>query len=295
MVIPRVVAWRHRKPGRPAIGALLERVEDLGWLRNPDARVVVQVGPARPSPIAVETAGALIDWLREQNPPATVEVLDCGGFLENRDGVRRHDLRMERTLQVAGVAAARGLVVPALWFESFFLITVAGCGPSPATRVTGVLEAQAGPLLQVGNSDPLSILAYEAHRLAPSDLAVVCGHAGHGGPGSEAWWIVSPSDVAAEQALARACGIPPASLPLLRGLSQHELLTPEPEPPAELPRLRSLPAPAWQASACASWAVARAVGRSMALDVRGLRRNVRRIPGFVQRRAVPIVRRLRTT
>ncbi len=260
------------------------QADQLGWFSAPSRRIVIQVGQACRSTLALQTAHSLAAFLRDRISTCTIEVLDSAAAPEEWSGLARCDVRADDALCVTGVAATRGLLVPQLWFESFVLITVTAAHPDPAARLAAVLDAQADPLRHLKNQYPPHVLIYEAHRLAASDLVVVCGHARYSDPGSDAWWIVGRSDVGVEQTLATATGIDPTHLPTLRTLARHEAFSPVPRMAGSLPDLKGHLAPEWQMRWLAARSGADGLRRAVVHDVTMVRRNLGKVPHFVRRR-----------
>ena len=175
-------------------------------------------------------------------------------------------------------------MVPKFWFESFALITVAAAHPDPGARLAAGLDAQTDSLRRLGNRQPPQALIYEAHRLAPSDLVVVCGHARWNDPGSDGWWLVGRNDVGAEHTVASAAGIDATRLPALRALACHEVLPPPPQLTGSLPELHGYLAPEWQMRVLAARSGADNLRRAVAHDVVMVRRNLGKVPHFLRRR-----------
>lgn len=262
--------------GLGSLSALWPRVDTLGWLPDKQVPVLIQVGQAHRSPIVVETARSLAGFLADRLQ-GRVTVVDP------RDNVDAWQLPFSDSfgapsLQLAGIVASDPLTVPRFWFIPHFLVTVTGAGPKPASRISAVLDAQAEMLRYLGNNQ-FEALTYEAHRLAASDLAVVCGRADRA-----KWWVVGPDDVAVERVVARAAGIDPDKLPWLRVLASHELLDPMPDVLGSLPVLRGFAAWRWPATVYGHGSRVTAALRCVARDLRRARRNVRKVPGFLIRR-----------
>ncbi len=262
-----------------ALAGLWARLDDAIW---PDhgVPIVIQVGVAWRSALVLETARSLGEWLAAHRPGSRIEIVDASGTPAKWPGFEPAGWTVGATVPVSGLGATRSVTVPAAWFEPFFLATVTGAGPAADTRVSGPLEAQAEVLFALNPSLPRGALRAEAHRLGRSDLAVVCGRSG---TPLRDWWLASASDLAAEAALAAACGLDPARLPTLARVARHE--------PLPLFELTAGPAPGFRAAprwrtALASlgerWTGARA---TLANDVPAVRRNVKRIPGLVRRYA----------
>ena len=133
----------------------------------------------------------------------------------------------------------------------------------------------------LGNAQAPRDLVWEAHRLGASDLCVACGSAARTGV---AWWVASPSDVALDQAIAAAAGLDTTELPALAALARHEVLPSPPEVRGSLPPLSRYVGAAWRSRMHTAAADVRAFGASAIHDIRMLRRNLGKIPGFVRRR-----------
>jgi hypothetical protein len=275
-----VLTWRD-SAGGPA--GLWERLGELGWLPD-NPRFVLQVGQRDRSPLLIETVHSLMRFLRASRPQARVEVLDPDGPHADWAGLGVTAISDAESIIVTGIAAPE-LIIPRLWFESYVLITLASPVACARVRLRGVLDAQADPLRRLGNLPGAAVLAYEAHRLAPSDLAVACGTAALPAAGAgNHWWAVGPSDVAVDCVVGAAAGAPVERLPLVRALARHERL-PSPRHLGEaLPALDG-----YLAADSVVWANAvreRITGAAGAVvrDARTVRRNLDKIPGFVRRK-----------
>ncbi|HSQ00664.1 MAG TPA: WecB/TagA/CpsF family glycosyltransferase [Candidatus Dormibacteraeota bacterium] len=269
--------------GRAAsLEPLLAQSCAAGWLPLSDRVVVQMIGAGRTAEL-VGSARSLVCFLREQFPKVRVDVLDVGRGPDDWEALGARRIGPGRAIGVSGIAIPE-LRVPELWFQSYTLVTVVSPHPSPTARIASVLDAQADPLRDLGSSDSASALAYEAHRLAASDLVIACGWTRFGDPSSEPWWAVSPSDVLLEESVAHAAGIAPSRLPLLRAVARHERC------PALSPRSRVLPALSGYAAPPVRVAVTLARqhlttwSRGLVRDAHMVRRNVGKIPGFVRRR-----------
>ena len=259
-----VLAARQADAPRPAaLAQLWERVAARGWLATSEPRVIVRVADAHRSPLVVETARSLVERLAQAGLPT--ELVD--GRPAAFD-----------TVGVTGVALPE-LLVPAAWLDAFLLVTVTGAGPDPDHRLGAILAAQSEPLRWAGTQGPPTALALEAHRLGASDLVVVCGEAA-----GEAWWIVSPSDVAVEIALARVCGVDGRTLPLVRALATHESVPSVGAIEGALPRLDGLLGSALAARVRRPLWAARGAGAAAVRDAAMIRRNLGKLPGFVRRK-----------
>jgi len=254
------------------------------------SRIVIQIGQRWRSTLSLETALSLAQFLVQRAPHTRIEIFDPAAGGSEWEAFAVCDVVTEAPVCLADRATPAGLRVPVLWFESYFLVTVATVGPLRAGRFSGILDAQADPLRQLGNTQPPEVLSYEAHRLARSDLAIACGYVPRGEPAAEPWWAVSPSDVAVDQVVARAAGRAPETLPHMHWLANHEVLAPAPEMLGHLPRLPRYAPSVWQArtrlvrlKASTSW-------HMMVRDMRMVHRNLHRIPHFVRRRVAKILR-----
>lgn len=275
----RVLAHRQSEQTlAQALGDLCRKVETAGWLAGETPRVVVQVGQRWRSSLVVETAKSLAAWLAGKVPRAEIELRDAAAHANGQHA----EGDAGRPFVVAGITAD-DVRIPEWWFESRFVITVAGAGPARAGRLSGVLDAQAEPLQSLGNQLSPASLAYEAHRLFASDLAVACATLHRDGPTSEACWFVGPSDVAVEMALMRASGCEPSGMPYIQMLASHEIL-----PVLALegipPRIGGYLAPQWQARGNALRTRWDARRQAALRDARAFRRNLWRIPSAVRRR-----------
>ena len=126
--------------------------------------------------------------------------------------------------------------------------------------------------------------AYEAHRLLAADLDIACGTRRYGAPDSESWWAASNDDVSLERALATAAGVAPATLPALRYLARHELMTAPNEISASAVALEQYVAPAGTVRAVRTRTRLARLGRMIREDVGLAAANLHRIPQFIERR-----------
>lgn len=255
----------------------LDREGGLARIRG-SRHVVLQVAQANRTPLVLATARSLLARLTVEK--RHVVIVDAGASPTEWEGFVVRTLRSEKTLRVAALAVPHGLVVPQLWCEPFTLLTVTGVGPSPTSRVASILEAQAESLTQLGNDAVPRALIYEAHRLAPSDLAIVAGC----DAAKEPFWAASASDVALEQAVLHAAGVSPTSAPHFRELLRHEIPPPPPHVDGVLPSLGYLAAPEWQVRRATLRSSIRASSHVFVHDFRNLRGNLHKIPAFVRRR-----------
>jgi hypothetical protein len=259
-----VLGARQNEAAREtALARLWDRVAERGWLTTAEPRVVVRVADGHRSPLAVETARSLVERLAGMGVPA--------------DLVDGRPAALE-SVGVAGILLPE-LHVPAAWLDAFMFVTVTGAGPDPDHRLGAILAAQAEPLRWAGTDGPPTTVALEAHRLGASDLAVVCGDAE-----GDAWWLVSPSDLAVEIALARACGVDGGTLPLIRALAAHESVPAVGGIEGALPRLGGLVGSGLSARMRRPLWAARGASAAAVRDAAMIRRNLGKLPGFVRRK-----------
>lgn len=257
---------------------LTGRIDGLGWLDGVVERAVIHIGRSGRSPLAVETARAVAAALGDQAPALRIEVLDLAGQGNGRLGFPSMRLDRDDAVSVRGPRGV-SLHVPRLWFEPFFLVTVAAVHPDRRWRIGGVLQAQAEVLTSLNPGAPAGLLLAEAHRLGASDLAIACG--AHGTRGD--WWIVSPSDVLVEGAVARAAGLDPRELPGVRAIARHEVLASW-EAEHDAPDLRGVASGALAATILAARERSAAAGRRTVEDVGLVARNLRKVPQALRRR-----------
>lgn len=270
-----VTVMRRRQGSAPRSRVLAEIWDSVareGWLDDDTGRrIMIRVAHTWRTPLVLETARSLAAAVAQQLPHAEVRV--AAEDSDARDVIR-----------VAGIAA-NDVAIPMDWFEPFFLVTVAGVGPDPLVRVHGVLAAQTEPLRHLGYEGTLPALIYESHRLGGSDLAVACGTTVRADENAEAWWIVSRNDVAADLALAHACGLEPSRLPCIQAIAAHELLPGYREIGEGLPRLAGFGAAALPVRLRVGIAKVAASGRALGQDLRAIRNNLgKKIANFVRRR-----------
>lgn len=246
-----------------ALPQLWERVDARGWLATSEPRIVVRVAEAHRSPLVADTARSLAEHLR----PTGIEVQ----LVETRPPT-------PETIGVNGIVLPE-LTIPTEWLGAFSLITVTGVGPDRDHRLGAILDAQAEPLRWVGMQASPTTLALEAHRLGASDLVVACGEAG-----TEAWWLVGPSDVAMELAVAGCCGLEPDALPVVRALEAHELLPRRATIDGDPPRLHGLVGSALDAKLRRAIRAADGARAAAVRDSRMIRRNLGKVPNFIRRK-----------
>ena len=268
------------------------RVAAAGWVPDHAARVVIVVGQGHRGPLITATARSLARFLTVSRPGITVETVELEAGEESCSG-RRLEFGPEGAVRIRGVAMSRGVRIPSFWFESVFLVTICGVGPDPLFRLGAVLQAQSEILHLLGNRGRPAALAYEAHRLGGSDLAVACGSVDRRRPDSEAWWVLGPRDVDVERAVAAAAGVEAEDLPLLREIARHEELEPTPGTVSAVPAIQGYVAARWLSTPRRVWAELTSFVHAAADEARALEYGVKRIPHAVRRRVIPRLRRLR--
>lgn len=257
-------------PRATTLSDLVERAAARGWLEPGAGRVVIRLARAGRTALVGETGQAIAASLGQRFPRLAIEVDDAAGAPVTAGA--------DDAVEVQGMRGAR-LRVPRSWFEPFFLITVAGVHRHRRWRVGAVLAAQAEALAAVNPRMPAGVRLAEAHRLGRADLAVACGS--H--PSDGDWWAISPSDILVDAAVARAAGIDARRLPAIRAIARHELL----ESWEEMGSLPSLPHAAAGAMGAALRAAAERAtdgARRSVEDVLVITRNLRKVPGALQRR-----------
>lgn len=268
-----------------ALVALWDRLEREGWFQalSEPRRVVIQVGQANRSEALLHTVRSLATRIASVN--ARVEIVDPTASADCWTGWPVRHLETEDTVRVSAIAVPHGLVVPRLWFESFALVTVGTVSPSATSRVASIMEAQADPLIQLGNRSVPRAMVYEAHRLAASDLAVVCCSAEKPpGASDRTYWAASTSDTALEQVILRAAGIESTTAPHFRELLRHELAPPPPQVEGALPGLQHMVAPTWLVQRATMRSNIQSTSQMLSQDMRNLQGNLHKIPAFLRRR-----------
>ena len=274
-----VLAWR-RNDGEPQ--GLWEQAGELGWLPE-SPRFVLQIGQRGRSQLVVDSARSLARFLLAHHPNTRIEVLDPEGSHAEWSGLAVTRIGDGAPISVSGIAAPE-IAVPRLWFEAYTLVTMATPVPCQRTRLAGVLDAQAEPLRRLGNRHDSTVLAYEAHRLAASDLVVACGTVRRGDRSGGCWWAVGPTDVAVESAVGAAAGVSGQGLPLVRALARHERVREVQMRGESLPAIDGYLAPAWVVHANGLGAGFARTARGAIRDALMIRRNLGKVPGFVRRK-----------
>lgn len=255
------------------------RVAFLGWLDGAAPRTVLHIATRGRCAVAVETARALAATLVERSPSLRLEILDPAGHAGAWNGFSRLAVDPDDTVDVSAVRGV-ALKVPRLWFEPFFLITVAAVHPDRRWRIGGVLQAQAELLAYLNAGAPASVLLCEAHRLGAPDLAVAWGARGTG----EVWWTASPSDVLVEGSVAYAAGLDPRDLPSIRAIARHELLEAWDEAESGAADLHGVGRGALWSSLLETRELGAAAARRVCEDVNLITRNLRKVPHALRRR-----------
>ena len=260
------------------------RLAANGWMPTRVPSVTIQVTQAQRSPQVVETVRSLSSYLGEHLPEVPAYLIDAAGSGGQAPLGLPLPTALAAPLRVGGVAARRGLTVPAFWFEATYVITVAAAHPHPAVRLAAALAAQAEPLVALQKLYSLDVLMYEAHRLAASDLAIVCGSACWNEPASGQWWAAGTSDVGLDQVVAAAAGLRAADLPAFRALRQHECVSTRVGIDGELPRLLRYAGSSLRGRGGAVRSALSTRRGALVHDLGVIRSNLHKIPGFVRRR-----------
>ncbi len=276
------VHWRRGELRDDGNGGWWRELADAGALpRGP--RTVVHLPARLRTPVVVATMQSLVRFLRRDHARAVAVI--ARGF--GADACAGAELLPYSIVGASLVESPRlwpGTPIADVWFEPVSLITIAGAGPDPRYRIAGVLAANAELLSSAAGLD--LDLALEAHRLLAPDLAIACGSVG-----GDTWQAASTSDVGLDRALARAAGIDPSTLPIVRHLRSHEVLEPgERDAGDPIPRLAGLAAPAWRVRVSRAGARAAHTCDVATTDLRTSIANLRRIPQFVARRSPPWLR-----
>jgi len=276
-VEPTVLTWlqsgRHTAPD----SELFLRAHRLGWLDSAFEHVIVQA--VDDSPMVVDTVRALAAFFGAFG--SRVELVGEAAVTPASASPAIRDIAREERLSLVGLGNPARLVVPKLWFEDHYLVTVAGLACDGRSQFKGILDTQSAPLGRLGNPHPDVQLASEAHRLAPSDLCIICGYEGK--DRRPLWWAVSRSDVGLDGFVCSLAGMERAALPALREVARHELLPSDARtvgptlPECSTARLR----PNALRAALGRIRTAASAG---AMEWKAIRRNLHRIPHAVRRR-----------
>ena len=284
------VLWSTAGVGESAPERLWQDAADRGWLPADAAQVVIHVYDPDGVGLAPLTARSLIAHVTSRRAALSVDVIDAKATASDYPRARLLDLEREPRYTVDTACLRDGAPLPALWLRDFFFVTVAAVAPDAALGLRSILAAQ-GALLAAPDALDLDA-AFVAHRLMASSLSVACGHRSARIPASGSWWALGPEDVAVECAVAMSAGIHPASLPVLRHFARHEL--PHGFAAADVvdaPRLAAYQVPSWRVALARGAALAGHRLRQARTDAVLARRNLRRLPQFLQRR-LPALSRL---
>jgi len=265
--------------GQPAapISAIWSRVPQLAELGAISKHALIQTA---------DDVGAVSDTVRSiaavlSTAGGCVEVVGGPEAASSVGPLRVRDVSREEHLGLVGLGSPARLTVPTLWFERVCLVTVVGLAVDGTRRFRGILDAQSAPLRRLGNPHSREQLAYEAHRLAASDLCVVCAYRDR--DHQPLWWAISRSDVELDSFVCRLAGLNPAALPTLRELIRHEVLPEAGQVVGpELPRCAT--ARIRPGAALDALGRMRAVARASVAEWTVIRKNVHRIPHAVRRR-----------
>jgi len=283
-----VLIWHAQRSYKEEGSDLCNELVRRGWW-SVSQRVVLQLDLGSRRDLILSTARSLVDYLRLHQPSTIVSVV-APGPLSLSEKARFGEVTWlgadaQDGLVLASPCLPDGVKVPFLWLQSFSLITVSSPRPGRCERVFGPLLAQSVLLMRDG-ADRLYAceLVSEAHRLAASDLSIICGYRVPKEPDSGMIWMISPNDVALELALEEAAGLKPGSLPVLKYLARHYLVSlRRPEIEGEVPDWGELAAPAWivvlfrPAYAVARWLA------DVQRDLLLIRQNLWRVPRFLRR------------
>jgi len=257
---------------------LSSAVERLAGVEPRAGRVVIQACRVAASPVTAETAGRLAGRLGERYPGLEIEVaVDAPGALV--PGAPRGP-EAAPPVRLASPVDPDGVVVPSFWLERLQLLTVAPACLDSLCRITAILGAQASVLERLNPSMPRLALVFEAHRLAASDIGIVCGTAGD--PATP-WWLVGRDDVALEAAVAEAAGLVPWTLPQLRalGVTGPEGITDEMD--GVMPALAGLAGARWKSTAYGVGTTLHAASRHARRDVRHAALKLRNVRDLIAR------------
>lgn len=276
------VHWTQDAPGtRHPADAWWQTLVQAECLRTDVRRVVVHVARSARGEIVVETARALITFLRRAGV-VTVDVIDPGGRVADWPNVGWIDLAATERLRVDAACVRGGAMVPTLWLDDFYFVTVTGIAPDPRYGLSGILAAQAA-LLPESGIDDLGVI-FEAHRLLAADLNIACGTRIAGSPASETWWAASRDDVRLECAIAAAAGASPMTLPHLHYLSRHEVMPTSSGLMERHIALENHVASVEAVRAARTRAAITRVARMIREDIGLAAANLHRIPQFIERR-----------
>lgn len=255
-----------------------EQIVQQGWLRLRNNRVIVQ---AEDQIEAVDTTVRSLAGFLRTRCDATARRVVWPTAAVHLDPAEVAEIAKEDAVRVVSIGRPPVVAVPGYWFDDTFLITVTGLACDAARPFRGALDVQAQALRWLGNPHPRPVLASEAHRLAPSDLAIVCAYDGQ--DHRPLWWAASPNGASLDMFVTRVAGRMPFDLPTLRELARHQILPAEAavigEIPPRCPAARIRPNPLVE-----GFARIRAELRVAVNEWRIIRGNLHRISHAVRRR-----------
>jgi hypothetical protein len=278
------VVWLTAPDGdRSRAGSLWEQAAAREWIPRTRGRVVIHVQGARQDALVRDTARSLVAFLAKSSAPPRIDIIEPRGDAADWPGVGVLDPTSGPRYRTDVACLRDGALIPELWFDAFFLVTIAAAAPDRSLGLRVILAAQADMLEAPGALDLDVIVA--AHRLMSSSLCISCGSITFGTPESGSWWAASPNDLALERAVASAAGVGPDALPIFRHLARHEVDDGAPEMRCDdAPTLHGYREPGWRVALRRSASNFVYGARRVGQDVRLSAQNLRRLPAFVQRR-----------
>ncbi|MBI3769548.1 MAG: hypothetical protein HY271_13815 [Deltaproteobacteria bacterium] len=249
---------------------------------------------ARQDALVRDTARSLVAFLAKSSTPPRIDIIDPHGDAADWPGAGVLDPTSGPRYRTDVACLRDGALIPELWFDAFFLVTIAAAAPDRSLGLRVILAAQADMLEAPGALDLDAIVA--AHRLMSSSLCISCGSITFSTPESGSWWAASPNDLTLERAVAAAAGVGSDPLPIFRHLARHEADGGTMEMTrGEAPTLRGYLEPRWRVGLRRSASNFAHGARRVGQDVRLSAQNLRRLPSFVQRRLPDVVRAWRVT
>ena len=292
-LMPQVLVLRENlKCPRAELHHFWAKIEQHGWLDCETQCIVVQIGPSSACELVQKTAASLLDFLHERCPEQELNLIDGNAMLDSTrqrwgDRVVRPPHLSEERIILTSPCFPDGVSAPTLWLQPLFLITLCSLEPDALGRLSGFLRAQAAILPRNTLEAHLYYdeMIYESHRLAASDLGIVCGPVSRQHPQATAFWAASPNDIALELTLARAAGLQPQDLPHLRFLKRHEIIPYDHVGlEGEWPQLEGYASPVWKVwTARLWWGAVRKVWAVLSF-ADTTRDNLRRLAPYLRRR-----------